>query len=90
MVGTPEGYDIPYMVNRTSRVLSKSHTRKFCLWDRMPRERTLVKFGKDTQAFELTGSVHLDYLELYRKFTYHEMHSYHWMLLVNMNYKNAK
>ena len=42
----------------------------------MPRERTLVKFGKDTQAFELTGRIHLDYLELYRKFTYHEMHSY--------------
>ena len=71
-----EGFDIPYMVNRITRVLSKSHTRKFCLWDRMPRERTLVKFGKDTQAYELAGRIHLDYLELYRKFTYHEMHSY--------------
>ena len=28
-----EGFDIPYMVNRVARVLSKSHTRKFCLWD---------------------------------------------------------
>jgi len=71
-----EGFDIPYLVNRITRVLSKSHTRKFCLWDRMPRERTLIKFGKESQAYELTGRVHLDYLELYRKFTYHEMHSY--------------
>ena len=56
-----EGFDIPYLVNRITRVLSKSHTRKFCLWDRMPRERTLIKFGKESQAYELTGRVHLDY-----------------------------
>lgn len=71
-----EGFDIPYMVNRVSRVLSKSHTRKFCLWQRFPKERTLVKFGKEQQTFELAGRIHLDYLELYRKYTYHEMHSY--------------
>ena len=28
-----EGYDIPYTVNRITSVLSKSHTRKLCLWD---------------------------------------------------------
>ena len=27
-----EGYDIPYTINRTSRVLSKDDTRRFCLW----------------------------------------------------------
>ena len=27
-----EGYDIPYTVNRTARVLSKDDTRRFCLW----------------------------------------------------------
>jgi len=71
-----EGFDIPYMVNRVARVLSKSHTRKFCLWQKFPRERTLVKYGKESQTFELQGRIHLDYLELYRKYTYHEMHSY--------------
>ena len=71
-----ETFDIPYMVNRVERVLSRSHTRKFCLWQKFPRERTLVKFGKENQAYELQGRIHLDYLELYRKYTYHEMHSY--------------
>ena len=71
-----ETFDIPYMVNRTARVLSKSHTRKFCLWDKFPKSKTLIKYGKESQAFELFGRVHLDYLELYRKYTYHEMHSY--------------
>jgi len=71
-----EGFDIPYMVNRVTRVLSKSHTRKFCLWEKMPDEKTVVKYGKESQTYTLTGRVHLDYLELYRKYTYHEMHSY--------------
>ena len=71
-----EGFDIPYMVNRIARVLGKEHTRRFCLWDKYPRQRDYEKYGKDQVTFDLYGRVHLDYLELYRKYTYHEMHSY--------------
>ena len=71
-----EGFDIPYMVNRIQRVLSRSHTRQFCLWDKFPKEKKVTKYGKESQTYELQGRVHLDYLELYRKYTYHEMHSY--------------
>lgn len=71
-----EGFDIPYMVNRIARVLSKSHTRQFCLWDKFPKEKWITRYGKDSQTYDLFGRVHLDYLELYRKYTYHEMHSY--------------
>jgi DNA polymerase elongation subunit (family B) len=71
-----EGYDIPYTVNRITSVLSKSHTRKLCLWDLEPKTREVVKYGKKYKTFDLFGRIHLDYLELYRKYTYHEMHSY--------------
>ena len=71
-----EGYDIPYTVNRITRVLSKSHTRKLCLWDLFPQKRKVMKYGKEQETFDLFGRIHLDYLELYRKYTYHEMHSY--------------
>lgn len=71
-----EGFDIPYLVNRIQRVLSRSHTRQFCLWDKFPKEKKVTKFGKENATYELQGRVHLDYLELYRKYTYHEMHSY--------------
>ena len=40
-----EGYDIPYTVNRITRVLSKNDTRRFCLWDRLPMKRTFERFG---------------------------------------------
>jgi len=71
-----EGFDIPYIVNRTEMVLSKDDVRRFSLWDLYPRERMFTKFGNEQQTYDLFGRVHLDYLELYRKYTYHEMHSY--------------
>jgi len=71
-----EGYDIPYTVNRTSRVLSKDDTRRFCLWGQLPRKREYEKYGKTSQTFDLVGRVHLDSLNLYRKYTYEERHTY--------------
>ena len=71
-----EGYDIPYTVNRTARVLSKNDTRRFCLWNQLPKKRMYEKFGKESETFDLVGRVHLDSLNLYRKYTYEERHSY--------------
>jgi DNA polymerase elongation subunit (family B) len=36
-----EGYDIPYMVNRVTRVMSKDDTRKFCLMGQLPKPRVV-------------------------------------------------
>ena len=71
-----EGYDIPYTVNRVIKVLSKEDTRRFCLWDQFPKKREYEKYGKDAVTYDLIGRVHLDSLELYRKYTYEERHSY--------------
>ena len=71
-----EGYDIPYTVQRTTRVLSKDDTRRFCLWDQLPKQRTFERFGAENMTFDLIGRVHLDYMQLYRKYTYEERHSY--------------
>ena len=71
-----EGFDIPYTVNRVTKTLSKDDTRRFCLWNLHPRKREYEKYGKTAQTYDLVGRVHLDYLELYRKYTYEERHSY--------------
>ena len=71
-----EGFDIPYMVMRTKRVLSKDDTRRFCLWEQYPKERMFERFGAENLTFDLIGRVHLDYMQLYRKYTYEERHSY--------------
>ena len=71
-----EGYDIPYTVQRCTRVLSKDDTRRFCLWGQLPKQRTFERFGAENITFDLIGRVHMDYMQLYRKYTYEERHSY--------------
>jgi len=72
-----EGYDIPYLVNRVTRIMSKNDTRRFCLLDQLPKERVFEnKYGNMQTSFDLHGRIHLDSMELYQQYTYHEMHSY--------------
>ena len=71
-----EGYDIPYTVNRTIKILSKDDIRRFCLWDEMPKKRTFERYGNEQNTYDLVGRVHLDYMQLYIKYTYEERHSY--------------
>ncbi len=71
-----EGYDIPYTVNRCTRVLSKDDTRRFCLWGQLPKKRMFERFGAEQETYDLVGRVHMDYMQLYRKYTYEERHSY--------------
>jgi DNA polymerase elongation subunit (family B) len=71
-----EGYDIPYTVNRVTKALSKEDTRRFCLWDQFPKKREYEKYGKAAVTYDFVGRVHLDSLELYRKYTYEERHTY--------------
>jgi DNA polymerase elongation subunit (family B) len=71
-----EGFDIPYTINRVTRILSKDDTRRFCLWNQFPKPRTFERFGNEQQTYDLIGRVHMDYMQLYRKYTYEERHSY--------------
>ena len=71
-----EGFDIPYTVQRITRVLSKDDTRRMCLWNQFPKQRTFERFGAENLTFDLIGRVHMDYMQLYRKYTYEERHSY--------------
>lgn len=71
-----ESFDIPYTVNRITNVLGKSETRRMCLWNQLPKKREYEKFGKTAFTYDLVGRVHLDSLNLYKKYTYEERHSY--------------
>ena len=71
-----EGYDIPYMVNRVTRVMTKDDTRKFCLLGQLPKPRTYERFGKEETTYDLVGRIHMDYLQLYKKYNYESRHSY--------------
>lgn len=71
-----EAYDIPYVVNRIKKVLGKHETRRLCLWEQEPRVREFERGGKVQPTYDLIGRVHVDYLQLYKKYNYEERHSY--------------
>lgn len=71
-----EGYDVPYTVNRIIKLMGADHTKRFCLWGGRPKKREYEKYGKISETYDFVGRVHLDYLDLYRKYTYHELHTY--------------
>lgn len=69
-------YDIPYTVHRIIAVLGKYETRKLCLWNKIPQKKHIVLNDKKNLTYMLFGRVHLDYLELYKKYNYEERVSY--------------
>jgi DNA polymerase elongation subunit (family B) len=56
--------------------MSKDDTRKFCLMGQLPKPRTYERFGKEEQTYDLVGRIHMDYLQLYKKYNYESRHSY--------------
>jgi len=56
--------------------LTKDDTRRLCLWNQFPKQREFERFGATNITFDLVGRVHMDYMQLYRKYTYEERHSY--------------
>ena len=68
-------FDIPYLVNRCKRVLGDTITNKLSPWNRLTK-RTVKRMNREHQVYIIEGVATLDYLDLYRTFTYTNQESY--------------
>lgn len=68
-------FDIPYMVNRIARVMGEETVKKLSPWN-VIKDKSFNRNGKEVTSFELLGIATLDYLDLYKKFTYTTRESY--------------
>ena len=68
-------FDIPYLVGRIDRVLGEKRCRRFSPWGLVSQKELYIK-GKQYKTYDVGGITQLDYLELYRKFTYTNQESY--------------
>jgi DNA polymerase elongation subunit (family B) len=68
-------FDIPYLVGRIDRVLGEKRCRRFSPWGLVSEKELYIK-GRKYRTFDVGGITQLDYLELYRKFTYTNQESY--------------
>ena len=68
-------YDIPYICRRIERVLGEKWKKSLSPWNRV-MDREIIIQGRKNIAYEITGVNILDYLDLYKKFTYTNQESY--------------
>lgn len=68
-------FDIPYIYNRILRLMGENTAKRLSPW-RLIGERTTTIHNKQQVAFDLVGISILDYLELYKKFTYSQQESF--------------
>ena len=70
-----EFFDIPYLCNRMKQLFGEDFLKKLSPWGKVI-ERELYKMGRQHQTYNIQGVAHLDYFDLYRKFTYSAQESY--------------
>jgi DNA polymerase elongation subunit (family B) len=70
-----EFFDIPYLCNRIEKLCGEDEVKRLSPW-RSVFSREVFKMGRKHQVFDIQGVSHLDYFDLYRKFTYTAQESY--------------
>ena len=70
-----EFFDIPYLCNRIINICGEDEVKRLSPW-RSVSDRNIFKMGRNHQIFDIQGIANLDYLDLYRKFTYTSQESY--------------
>jgi len=68
-------FDIPYLVNRITKILGEDEAKKLSPWNRLNKREAFI-MNRDHEIYEMDGIATLDYIELYRKFTYSQQESY--------------
>ena len=68
-------FDIPYLINRVTKILGEDRAKEFSPWG-LISSRKVYNHGREQQVYDITGVANLDYLQLYRKFTYSNQESY--------------
>jgi DNA polymerase elongation subunit (family B) len=70
-----ELYDIPYLSRRLERVLGSKLMKRLSPWGLVTEDEIYIA-GRKNIAYDVGGITQLDYLNLYKKFTYKAQESY--------------
>ena len=68
-------FDIPYLVNRITKLFGEDEAKKLSPWNKLSLREAMI-MNREHQVYEMLGIAILDYIELYRKFTYSQQESY--------------
>jgi DNA polymerase elongation subunit (family B) len=68
-------YDVPYICRRLNRVVGEKAMKRFSPWGLVTENEIFVN-GRKQICYDVGGITQLDYLDLYKKFTYKAQESY--------------
>ena len=70
-----EFFDMPFLINRVTKVLGEDRAKEFSPWGNVS-SRSVYSHGRPQQVYDIQGVSNLDYLQVYKKFTYTAQESY--------------
>jgi len=68
-------FDIPYLCNRITKILGEDELNRLSPWKVVHAQRTYIA-NRELQTYDILGVSSLDYIDLYRKYTYTNQESY--------------
>lgn len=71
-----EFFDIPYIINRCTRVLGEEYTKELSPLGNVHYRDIIGKFGQQQRRYYIDGISILDYLDIYKRFCFKERDSY--------------
>ena len=71
-----EGFDIPYIMNRVKNVLGSVNMKRFSPFGRITSKVISNAYGNETEVFKISGVNILDYMDLYKKFSFTSQPTY--------------
>ncbi len=82
-------YDIPYLVRRIDRVIGEKLMKRLSPWGLVTENETYIS-GRKHVCYDIGGISQLDYLDLYKKFTYKAQESYRLDYIAEVELKQKK
>ena len=71
-----EFFDIPYLINRIKALYTKDVYKRLSPWGFVDEKKAITKYGKEANTYVIHGIAILDYLPLYRKFSFGNQEQY--------------
>ena len=82
-------YDIPYICRRVDRILGEKWMKSLSPWNKVDEEEVYIQ-GRRNIYYDICGVSILDYLDLYKKFTYTNRESYRLDYIANVELGQKK
>ena len=83
-------FDLPYLHNRIAKLCGGATNKNWSPWGKSSMRDTYGSMGKPQKYLNILGVATLDYIELYKKFTYQNQESYRLDHIANVELGTGK